>query len=223
MNAMTKHPPAPPADPIDAAVKKYAAEMVLPELTAACPDDLLIAHIHRGGELIVRTAETRARQAYDHAASRQGAPVATLDKRLAETAAQIRALRQGNTAPGTRKAADWACQVAVLRVCLDAMSYFAAFADRWGKMSEDQRQQERAQAERNATARSYAIGTAGMAPAAFSPSAFLTTLTARGITVTPGTGDALLVTSAKLLTQAERSVLTAQKATILAAFGTETF
>lgn len=219
MSAAAKHHVEAPADPVDAAITKYAAEMVLPELTTSSPDDLLIAHLHRTGDSLIRHIEVKARQAYDHALSRRGVPAQTLTRHFEQAVFAIRNLKQSNRNPGRRDAGDWTCQVGVLRICLETMAFYANFADRWGKMSPDQQAREVAQAAADANARLFALTSAAVAPVGFSPATFLTTLQAREIIARPTADGMLLVMNANRLTASERITITQNKVALLGQFG----
>ena len=199
----------------------------LAHLTSAATDDQLQAAIIRNG-LVREPIQAQVVQAHTHARMQRFAPVPALDYYFNNLARTIADLRRNNPSPGSRNAADWQCETKILRLSLEALEYFTAFAARWERMSDAQRMEERKQAESDASTRAFmqsAAHAAAMAPVrTFNPAHFLQLIDEARIRVTATPKGDLVVHNAGKLTAEQRMQLRTHKAEILQALGTtETF
>ena len=107
----------------------------LAPLTSAATDEQLRAAIMRN-KLVREPIQAQVVQAHTHARMQRFAPVPMLDYYFNNLARTIGDLRRNNLNPGKRDAADWQCEIKVLRLSLEALEYFTAFTMRWERMND---------------------------------------------------------------------------------------
>ena len=204
-----------------------ALQQDLVPLTAAASDDQLREHLAHNWNAR-KPIQAALVQAYAAAKSQRFAPIGALDSYYIELERKIWITRQMNTSSNLRSAEDWNCEIRVLRLSLEGLDYFTAFAAKWEKMSDYQRKAEQERAEQEvADRRVQALG-ARHAPVlhgapGFSAAAFLRHLDACGIRVAVAKNN-LVVHGADKLTPSQRHTLKEQKELIIGALGsTETF